>query len=71
VISASGQRYVAPVTAGGNFLVEAAAIAFPITARVRFQGRTREMVQAQPSGDCNLCHTVGGTSGAPGRIMLP
>jgi hypothetical protein len=71
VTSATGQRFVAEVSAGGNFMFEAAAIAFPIKARVRFQGRTAEMVQAQPSGDCNLCHTVAGGSGAPGRILLP
>lgn len=71
VISATGLHYVAPVTASGNFMVDATAIAFPITASVRFQGRTRTMLQAQPTGECNLCHTVGGSSGAPGRIMLP
>ena len=52
-------------------MVEGEAIAFPITARIRFQGRTREMVQSQPTGECNLCHTVSGGSGAPARIMLP
>jgi len=71
VVSATGQHYVAPVTDGGNFMLEADAIAFPIQASVRFQGRTRAMIQAQPVGECNLCHTVAGMAGAPGRIMLP
>lgn len=71
VTSATGQRYVAPVTAGGNFMLEGAALLFPIKATLRFQGRTLEMRQAQLSGDCNLCHTVAGGSGAPGRIVLP
>ena len=31
----------------------------------------RAMVAAQTSGDCNSCHTLAGTNGAPGRIMLP
>jgi hypothetical protein len=71
VVAANGQRYFAPVTDGGNFMLEATAIAFPIKATVRFQGRSRAMVQPQMLGDCNLCHTVDGLSGAPGRIMLP
>lgn len=71
VVSATGQHYVAPVTDGGNFMLEADAIAFPIKASIRFQGRTRAMIGAQPIGECNLCHTVTGVGGAPGRIMLP
>jgi cytochrome c553 len=71
VVAADGQRYVAPVTEGGNFMLEDTAIAFPIQATVRFQGRSRAMVQSQLLGDCNLCHSVEGVSGAPGRIMLP
>lgn len=55
----------------GAFMLEGAALLFPIKAIIRFQGRTRQMLQAQLSGDCNLCHTVAGGSGAPGRIMLP
>ena len=71
VTSATGQRYVAPVSAGGNFMLEGAALLFPIKAAIRFQGRTRQMLQAQLTGDCNQCHTIAGGSGAPGRIMLP
>jgi hypothetical protein len=44
---------------------------FPIHARVTFQGRTRSMSGAVPSGDCNSCHTLNGANGAPGRIALP
>jgi predicted CXXCH cytochrome family protein len=29
------------------------------------------MVGAQPSGDCNSCHSQAGTTMAPGRIVLP
>jgi hypothetical protein len=29
------------------------------------------MGAAQSTGDCNSCHTVEGTNGAPGRILLP
>jgi hypothetical protein len=44
---------------------------FPIRAWVTFQGRTRTMSSAVPSGDCNSCHTLNGASGAPGRVALP
>jgi len=71
VRSATGDRFVVPMTAGGNFMLEAAGIALPVTATVRYQGRTRTMVTPAPTGDCNQCHTVDGDSGAPGRITLP
>ena len=44
---------------------------FPITASVSFGGKTRSMVTAVPSGDCNTCHTLRGANNAPGRIALP
>src|ERR1041384_1625417 len=54
VISASGEHHIAPVTAGGNFMLELdAPLAFPITAGVRYRGRTRWMIQRQLTGDCN------------------
>lgn len=71
VKSATGEHVVAAMTPGGNFMLEAAGIALPITATVRYQGRTREMATPAASGDCNRCHTVDGDSGAPGRITLP
>ncbi len=50
--------------------------AFPITATVSFNGKTRSMATAVPSGDCNTCHTqsgtaVGGIPAPPGRVALP
>ena len=54
----------------GNFDLTT-KVALPYKATVTFQGRTRTMASAQTSGDCNTCHTESGTSGAPGRIMLP
>lgn len=54
----------------GNFL-STTALTMPIRARVLYQGRVREMVGAQPSADCNSCHTEQGASGAPGRILRP
>jgi len=46
-------------------------IAFPITAVVTYQGRTRAMTTPATTGDCNSCHTENGSNAAPGRIMLP
>lgn len=54
----------------GNFL-SYTSIALPITASVHYQGRTRAMIGAQPSADCNSCHDERGNTGAPGRILLP
>lgn len=54
----------------GNFH-GTASLAFPITARVTFQGKTRFMGTAVATGDCNSCHTQTGASSAPGRITLP
>ena len=34
-------------------------------------GKERAMLTSQTTGDCNTCHAVTGTSGAPGRIALP
>jgi hypothetical protein len=54
----------------GNFH-GTAALTFPITARVTFQGKIRSMGSAVDTGDCNSCHTQTGASSAPGRITLP
>jgi len=54
----------------GNFSGRA-TLAFPITASVTFQGKTRAMGTAVSTGDCNSCHTQTGASSAPGRITLP
>jgi hypothetical protein len=60
------------ITDGGNFMLELdAPLAFPITAGVRYRGRTRWMIQRQVTGDCNTCHTEQGEHNAPGRIQLP
>ena len=61
------------VNSAGNFSGNATAgwPIFPITATVTFQGKTRAMTTAVPSGDCNSCHTQSGASNAPGRIALP
>jgi len=71
VVSATGKRYVAPVTRGGNFMLDPTVIAFPITARVKYGGRSRWMIDPIMTGDCNTCHSAVGEEGASGRIRLP
>ena len=57
-------------SASGNFS-GSAALTFPITAKVTFNGKTRAMGTQVATGDCNSCHTQSGTNSAPGRITLP
>ena len=61
------------VNSAGNFSGAASGgwPAFPITAKITFNGKTRAMSGAVPTGDCNTCHTLSGANGAPGRIALP
>ena len=61
------------VNQAGNFYTEPIDgwPVFPIRATVTFNGKTRVMSGAVNSGDCNTCHTLRGSSGAPGRIALP
>jgi hypothetical protein len=56
--------------ANGNFITTH-TLPLPYTAKVDYQGKERAMTTPQTSGDCNACHTVAGTNGAPGRIVLP
>lgn len=77
LIDARGLSITSVVNDGGNFFERLPGFAFPYTARISFQGRTRVMLQPQRDGDCNACHTQDGTNSdaggdpAPGRIVLP
>ncbi|HSQ66827.1 MAG TPA: hypothetical protein VLM85_26590, partial [Polyangiaceae bacterium] len=56
----------------GNFMgPSTGSISGAYTIKITYQGRERDMTTPQTNGDCNSCHTETGTSGAPGRIMLP
>ena len=70
-----GADHVLPVNGVGNFyhqdLFGFAAFPLPYHAKVVFNGQERKMIAPQMTGDCNSCHTEGGTQSAPGRIMLP
>ncbi len=70
VTDSTGNTVTLTVNRAGNFFYEG-ALTPPLTASVSYQGRTRRMLTAQPSGDCNLCHTQNGDSSAPGRITVP
>ena len=70
VLDSAGSTASFTANGNGNFSGDA-QLTFPITATVRFDGGTRAMTTAVPSGDCNTCHTETGANGAPGRIALP
>lgn len=71
VVTATGKQFAAPITRGGNFMLESTKIEFPVTARVVYRGRTRWMIAPIETGECNSCHTQDGAEGALGRIRLP
>jgi len=74
ITATDGQGHTVTVTpnSGGNFLGGfAGEFTSAYTVKVTYQGRERDMLTPQTSGDCNSCHTETGTNGAPGRIMLP
>lgn len=75
ITDANGQVVTLPANVSGNFYLRdqigTPAIVFPIHAKVLAGGKSRAMSQAVNTGDCNSCHTLKGTEGAPGRIMAP
>jgi hypothetical protein len=73
ITDSKGVILSARVNKVGNFSLETSYPSFtpPFTAKVRFQGRERQMLQPQSEGDCNTCHTSTGEMDAPGRIVLP
>lgn len=73
VTDASKRVFTMTVNANGNFSYEPGTTpTMPYTAVVvATNGKTRAMASSQTNGDCNVCHTQSGASGAPGRITLP
>jgi mono/diheme cytochrome c family protein len=77
ITEANGTTHSLPVNDAGNFFLRASALTTPYKAEVRSATQTRVMTHTQTSGDCNGCHTVNGSSNAPGadaapgRIMAP
>ncbi len=75
IVGADGKSVTLTPNSAGNFFYQG-TIAKPYLAKVTYMGRERAMIEAQTSGDCNLCHTQNGsmpsgTMKAPGRIVLP
>jgi hypothetical protein len=70
ITDAKGAVQTLAVDAVGNFY-STMAVATPFHAKVVSKTSERDMMATQTSGDCNLCHSVDGLNGAPGRIMSP
>jgi hypothetical protein len=77
ITEANGKTHTLSVNCAGNFFLDD-AITTPFKAQVNSKtGGVRVMNHTQTSGDCNGCHTVNGSSNAPGaasppgRIMAP
>ncbi|MCC7070753.1 MAG: hypothetical protein IT383_05490 [Deltaproteobacteria bacterium] len=66
----------ATTNSAGNFIIESSTLCTqascpPYRVRLTLDGRTRDMLAPQTSGDCNACHSAAGSEGAPGRIVAP
>ena len=70
ITGADGRVTRLAVNDQGNFATQT-AIALPYTAKVVVGAKERVMRSAQTNGDCNSCHSVNGSNGAPGRVMMP
>lgn len=69
-----GHVFTASTNPAGNFFLYTmgTALVTPYTARVLVNGvAVSAMATPQTSGACGSCHTVDGTSDAPGRIVVP
>jgi len=72
VTDAKGQAVKLTTNKAGNFFAgRNITLAFPITAKVLFNGKERAMLSPQSTGDCLMCHQAKGLAGAPGRIIIP
>jgi hypothetical protein len=73
ITDSKGQVLAATTNASGNFFFggRGMTIAFPIKVKLVSGTKTRVMASEQSSGNCALCHTAKGASGAPGRVIAP
>lgn len=71
ITEANGATHNLPVNGAGNFYLEGSSLSTPYKAEVRSATSTRVMTHTQTSGDCNGCHTVNGSSNAPGADAAP
>jgi mono/diheme cytochrome c family protein len=70
ITDADGKAHELKVNSAGNFTLSG-TLALPYTAKVVVGSSERAMGSTPSTGDCNSCHTQKGSSGAPGRIVLP
>jgi MYXO-CTERM domain-containing protein len=70
ITGADGKILTIAANEAGNFYSDL-AVKMPYQAKIVSAGKTKVMLTAQSTGDCNSCHTVAGANNAPGRITLP
>jgi hypothetical protein len=70
ITDADGKVHQLKVNSAGNFTLSG-SLPLPYEAKVVVGGSERAMGSALRNGDCNSCHTQKGSSGAPGRVVLP
>jgi hypothetical protein len=71
VTGSNGTSVTLTPNSAGNFS-SSTTLSPPYMAKVvNAAGTERVMSSTASSGDCNLCHTQTGASGAPGRVTLP
>lgn len=74
LLAANGESVTLRPNSSGNFLVhrrDAPLLEPPFTVTIHRGDASRSMNMKAPHGNCNACHTEGGSNGAPGRILLP
>ena len=71
ITDAKGKVVKLETNKAGNFFARGLTFAFPIHAKVTYEGKTRAMMGGKSSANCAVCHTQTGVGGAPGRIMIP
>ena len=73
ITDANNQVFTLTTNEAGNFYLTSrnGSVAFPYKAKVSKGGQDLPMSGSQSNGACNSCHSPGGSSGAPGRVMSP
>jgi mono/diheme cytochrome c family protein len=68
------QTFTMKANEAGNFFLPVRGNIRPVapfSVSISDGTKTRVMPVKAPNGDCNACHTVQGSNGAPGRILAP
>jgi hypothetical protein len=71
ITDANGVVTTLTPNSAGNFSLggRGVSVALPYTAKLLGPKGEKPMATPQSVGDCNVCHTAQGASGAPGRIF--